>query len=84
MFFDILWAKQEVLDLVGEWDAAGGLLEGLIVADNALRRPVSFGVSKRGGVAEGNRLAAAHRGLDSLIVPVPGKEVDGMLVCLKS
>ncbi len=62
---------------------------GLIVADNALRRPVSLEdaeiseVVRRNGVAECNRLAAAHPRLVSLIVPVLGKGVDGMLVCLK-
>lgn len=35
------------------------------------------------GILECNRLAAAHKGLDSVIVPVLGKGVDGMLVCVK-
>jgi len=64
---------------------------GLIVADNALKRAVSLDkarlkdsvANKRSGVLECNRLAAAHRGLDSVIVPVLGKGVDGMLVGVK-
>lgn len=35
------------------------------------------------GILECNRLAATHRGLDSVIVPVLGKGVDGILVCVK-
>ncbi|MCU0607249.1 MAG: O-methyltransferase [Candidatus Edwardsbacteria bacterium] len=57
---------------------------GLIVADNALRRAVSPGAPKRGGVLECNRIAARHTGLVSIIVPVLGKGVDGMLVCVKT
>jgi hypothetical protein len=34
-------------------------------------------------VLECKRLAAAHRGLDSVMTAVPGKGVDGMLVCVK-
>jgi len=56
---------------------------GLIVADNALRRAIAPGLSQRHGIAECNRLAARHPGLVSIIVPVLGKGVDGMLVCLK-
>ncbi|MRR59309.1 MAG: O-methyltransferase [Deltaproteobacteria bacterium] len=56
---------------------------GMIVADNVLRRALSPGAAKRGGVLECNRIAAAHEGLVSILVPVLGKGVDGMLVCVK-
>lgn len=66
---------------------------GLIVADNALRRAVDQRgprAESRGrardrtnGVLECNRLAAKHPGLVSLILPVLGKGVDGMLVGVK-
>jgi predicted O-methyltransferase YrrM len=56
---------------------------GLILADNALRRAVQPGADKRSGVLRCNRIAARHRGLSSVIVPVLGKGIDGLLVCVK-
>jgi predicted O-methyltransferase YrrM len=56
---------------------------GLILADNALRRALQPGADKRSGVLRCNQIAARHRGLSSVIVPVLGKGIDGLLVCVK-
>ena len=54
---------------------------GLILADNALGR--ALGGRPGNGVIRCNAIAARHRGLASVVVPVLGKGSDGLLVCVK-
>jgi caffeoyl-CoA O-methyltransferase len=56
---------------------------GLILADNALGRIMHTNAEQRSGVVRCNHIAAKHRGLSSVIVPVLGKGIDGLLVCVK-
>jgi len=54
---------------------------GLILADNALGRALRG--RDGNGVIRCNQIAARHQGLSSVVVPVLGKGIDGLLVSVK-